>query len=298
MILLNLEIRMMMNNHKIKNWINLFLCFLFIGFSNTTIHAQEKKQKARLSVSFNKVQNSKFLKISGKYKKDKKYRPAAGLDLNIYQVFENDSLVPLGNIALSKKGLANFDVSEAFKTDLEQYDFEISHKASEKFKKVSKNIGVRVANLSAKLQTVDDNHVIVGKLTDTNNEPIEGAEIKVQLQRLFSPLAVGKGIYFTDENGTINVPITEIMPGIEGKLTYEVVLADSDDYGTIKTIVVANFGKPIVDQSTFDQRTMWSPPTKAPWFDLIIPNLLILGIWGYLVVITFNLYRISKHKNS
>jgi hypothetical protein len=206
--------------------------------------------------------------------------------------------VSLGNVVLNKKGMADFDVSKAFKGDAIQYNFEISHKANEKFKKASKSITVQVAHLTAEIQTEDDTHVIVGKLTNANNEPIEGAEIKVQLQRLFSPLAVGKGIYFTDESGTINAPITELMPGLEGKLNYEVVLSDSDDFGTIKEVVEANFGKPIIDQSTFDQRTMWSPPEKAPWFNLIIPNLLILGVWGYLVVITFNLYRISKHKNS
>jgi hypothetical protein len=287
-----------MNNNRTKNWISLLLCFVCIAFLNTNITAQTKKHKARLSVSFNKEGKVQFLKISGKYKDGKKYKPATGLDLNIYQVFENDSLVPLGAVELNTKGFANFDVSKAFKLDLVDYNFEVDHSGSDKFKKVSKSIGVQVANLAAELKTVDDKHFIIGTLTKPNNEPIVEAELKVRLQRLFSPLAVGKGFYFTDENGMINVPITEIMPGIEGKLNYEVILSDSDEYGTIKTVVEANIGTPIVDQSTFEERTMWSPPRKAPWFDLIIPNLLILGIWGYLVVIAFNLYRISKHKNS
>ncbi len=298
MILLNLEIPIKMNNNRIKTWINIFVCIICFAFFSTNTIAQDKKEKARLTVSFNKEGSIQLLKLSAKYKDGKIYKPATGLDLNIYQVFENDSLVSLGNVVLNKNGTADFDVSKVFQTILTDYNFEVEHEGSEKFKKVSKSIGVQVANLEAEIQTVDDAHVIVGKLTNANNEPIEGAELKVRLQRLFSPLAVGKGIYFTDESGTINVPITEIMPGLEGKLNYEVVLSDSDEYGTIKKVVIANFGKPIVDQSTFDQRTMWSPPQKAPYYDLIIPNLLIIGIWGVLLVITFNLYRISKHKNS
>jgi len=154
------------------------------------------------------------------------------------------------------------------------------------------------ALLAAKLITKKDSYYIEATLTNAKNEPVKDAELKVQLQRLFAPLAVGKEIYFTDENGIINVPITEKMPGVNGKLNYEVVLDDSDAFGTIKSILPTNIGKPIKDLSTFDQRTMWSPPSKAPWFNIIIPNLLILGIWGYLVVLVVNLYRISKHKNS
>lgn len=286
-----------MNNSRIKTYINFFVCFICFTLFSTQVIAQDKKAKARLSVTFNKEGSVKLLKLSAKYKDDNTYKPATGLDLNIYQVFENDSLVSLGNVVLDKKGAANFDVSGVFETILTDYNFNVEHEGSEKFKKVSKDISVQVANLVGEIQTEDDTHVIVGKLTNANNEPIEGVELKVRLQRSFAPLTVSKDIHFTDEFGTINVPITEIMPGINGKLNYELVLLDNEKYGTIKTVIEANFGKPIVDQSTFDQRTMWSPPLKAPWFVLIIPNLLILGIWGVLLKITFNLYRISKHKN-
>jgi len=88
------------------------------------------------------------------------------------------------------------------------------------------------------------------------------------------------------------------MPGTDGKLNYEVILDDNDDYGTIKTIVKTNIGSVVKDLSTFDQRTMWSPPTKAPLFDLIVPNLIILFVWGFLFILMFNLYRISKYKNA
>jgi hypothetical protein len=287
-----------MKNLNIKNHIVLFVCLSFIAFSSTFIHAQEKKKKARVSLHFNKIENISYLKISGKYKDKKKYKPANGLALDVFQVFENDSLVSLGTINLNKKGAATIDISKVFQQNLPQYDFKVFHKATDTFKKVSKTLTIQMANLAAKLITKKDTYFIEATLTNAQNEPVKDAELKVQLQRLFAPLAVGKGIYFTDENGMIHVPVTEKMPGVNGKLNYEVVLDDSDDFGTIKSIIATNIGKPIKDLSTFDQRTMWSPPSKAPWFDIIIPNLLILGIWGYLVILVINLYRISKHKNS
>ena len=287
-----------MKNLNIKNPIVLLVCFCFIAFSSTFIYAQEKKKKARVSLHFNKVENISYLKISGKYKEEKKYKPADGLTLDVFQIFENDSLVSLGTVNLNKKGIATIDISKVFQQKLPQYDFKVLHKSTGKFKKVSKKIAIQIANLATKLITKKDHYFIEATLTNAENEPVKDAELKVQLQRLFAPLAVGKGIYFTDENGMINVPITEKMPGVNGNLNYEVVLDDSDDFGTIKSILPTHIGNPIKDLSTFDQRTMWSPPSKAPWFDIIIPNLLIIGIWGYLVILVVNLYRISKHKNS
>jgi hypothetical protein len=76
----------------------------------------------------------------------------------------------------------------------------------------------------------------------------------------------------------------------------EVVLNESDTYGTVKALVNAPVGTPIVDESTFDERKMWSPRSKTPIFLLIFPNLLIFGIWGLIIYLFVNLIKISKAK--
>lgn len=280
-----------------NNLLLILICFVLIGLTNKDMYAQSKKQKARVSINFNSSENVNLLKVSAKYKKGKSYTPAANLDFKVYLVIENDSLELIGAIATNNKGIAVIDITNAFGKIREQYSFNIIHDETEKFSKIDKTTTIKVAKLSAALKTTDEKHFISAQLLNVQNEPIEGAELKVQLQRLFSPLAVGEGSYFTDENGNINVPITEIMPGLDGKLNYEVVLQDSDDYGTIKAVIPTTIGKHIEDLSTFDQRTMWSPPSKTPVFLLIILNVLIFGIWAYLSILMFNLYRIYKHKN-
>jgi hypothetical protein len=286
-----------MKNNRFKNSI-LLICVTFMAFSFTNVNAKTKKPKARLKVQFYKEGTQNILNISAKYKEGRKFKMAKGLDLKVYSIIENDSLVFLGNATLNNVGKFVFNVNKAFEKAQDIYTFKVIHKESKKFKKTTKTIEIKIANLVSKLNKNKDNYSIEATLTDANNEPIAGQELKVQLQRLFSPLTIGTEINFTDDNGTIVVPIKEIMPGINGKLNYQVVLEDSDDYGTIKSVVSTNIGKPIKDLSTFDQRTMWSPPTKAPWADLIIPNLLILGIWGTLVILVINLFKISKNKNS
>jgi len=286
-----------MKNNIIKNSL-LFICVAFLTFSVTNASAKSKKQKARLSVQYYKEGNQNILNISAKYKQGRKYVMGKGLNLKIYSVIENDSLVFLGDATLNNAGKYAFNVDKAFSKVQDLYTFKVVFKGSKTLKKATKTVAISIANLISKLNKTEDGYSIEATLTNAANEPIEGQELKVQLERLFSPLPIGEGINFTDKNGTIVVPIKEIMPGINGKLIYEVVLDDSDDYGTIKSVITTNIGKPIKDLSTFDERTMWSPPTKAPWVDLIIPNLLILGIWGTLVILVINLFKISKHKNS
>jgi len=118
--------------------------------------------------------------------------------------------------------------------------------------------------------------------------------LNVQVQRLFRPLRIGPEFNSTDESGTIIVPIEEGIPGVDGMLTFEVVLKDNDDYGTVKAQVTAALGTPVVDESTFDERTMWSPRNKTPLFLLIVPNLITLGIWGIIIYLILNLVKIKK----
>lgn len=287
----------MKNNITNSRLIIVIVCAIFMSFFSTSVNAQ-KKQKARVSVNFTKIENVNTLNISGKYKDHKKYKPAKGLELNIYQTLENDSVNLLGKVTLNKVGKGIFNIDKAFVNKLDSYDFKVVHKGSKMFKKVSKNLSVKVAYLNAELKGGDKKPIISATLKDANNNPIEGVELKVNLKRLFSPLSIGKEPYFTDKDGAINVPITVKMPGIDGVLNYEVTLEDSDDYGTIKYVVSAKIGSVIKDLSTFDERTMWAPPQKAPWADIIIPNLLIFGIWLILFYLIFNLYRISKQKHT
>jgi hypothetical protein len=83
------------------------------------------------------------------------------------------------------------------------------------------------------------------------------------------------------------------LPGVDGILTFEVVL-ESNKYGNVRTIFDAPIGKVIVDESTFDQRKIWSPPFRTPIFLWVFANVLVLGTWIVIFILGRNLYRIYK----
>ena len=98
----------------------------------------------------------------------------------------------------------------------------------------------------------------------------------------------------TDEDGEIEVAIPYGIPGVDGKLQLEVVLNESDDYGTVKRILEAQIGEPFEDESKFEQRTMWSARGKTPIFLIAVTYSFGFVVWGIFVYLFFNLIKIYK----
>ena len=269
------------------------------GFQN--LYAQNaKKNKVRIKAQYVKVMNGEtYIDIKATSKIKKKNVKVSNIDLTIYNEF-GDEKIKLGTTTTNMKGESRF-VFKGFNTikpdSTNTYTIKISFKGNDSYKKASKSLSFKNADITAKHIIKDSINYITATLIDTSADSlITDVALTVQVQRLFSPLRIGKEFNNTDKNGTIIAPIEEGIPGVNGNLTIEVVLSDSDDYGTVKALVNAPVGIPIVDESTYDQRTMWSPRNKTPIFILIFTNILIIGIWGMLLYLITNLFKISKSK--
>lgn len=270
----------------------IILTLLFIA---TGANSQDKK-KARLSVQYVNVMNTEaYLSLSAKYKSGNGFEPVTDVEFHVYQKFAEDSLVQLGSTTTNETGRAKFVLSkEQDSPDLKTFVIKLENDL--KFSDSESELTIRKAILTATLETVDSLNQISATLADGAGQALPGQSLRVQLQRMYAPLIIGEESYETGDDGSIIVPIEETMPGIDGNLTFEVVLNESDDYGTIKALVNAPIGTPVVDQSTFDKRTMWSPPSKTPYYLLIFPNLIILGVWIPILFLIINLFRILNAK--
>jgi hypothetical protein len=258
--------------------------------------AQDKQYKARLSAEYHKVMGENpFLKIEGKFKGENGYEPTKKLTLNVYQELAEDSLVLKGQATTNMTGVAFFDLEPLTQVvdSVMKNTYVVKIEDSDRFKNGKKSVSFIDVRLAAQVVVKDSVNHIFASLTDATGAPLEGQKLSVTVKRLFAPLTIGKTSYKTDDVGAILVPIEESIPGVDGKLTFEVMI-DSRKYGVVSEVFEAPIGTPIVDLSTFDQRTMWSPPTKTPLFLWIFPNLVILGIWGVIFLLVRNMYLIYK----
>lgn len=286
---------------KIKLIPHHFFLVLLSVFLCTSSYAQNKKKNTvRLNVQYVKVMNGEiFLNIKATARVEKENIEVADIDLIVYNEYDGEE-IEIGKIKTNAKGegklvLDNLNALKA--DDLNFYNINVAFEGSDSFKRASKSISIKNADVIANIITQDSIHYISAELWDTSDSikiALPEQNLKVQLQRLFKPLRIGEEFNTTDENGAIMVEVENGLPGVDGILTFEVVLDESDEYGTVKALVQAPIGKPIVDESTFDERTMWSPRNKTPLFLLIFPNLLTLGIWSIIIYLVINLFKISK----
>ena len=267
------------------------------GFSN--LYAQDaKKNSVRLKADYIKIMGGEiYLNIRATSKIDNQNIDVPNLEINVYNEYEDEE-IPLGKTITDSRGKSKFVIEglQAIKPDsTNTYNLGVSFEGNDDFKRASGSVSFKNADIEAKLITKDSINYIAATLSDTVADSLLAEKsLLIQVQRLFSPLKIGEEFNFTDENGAILVPVEDGIPGIDGNLNIEVVLDDSDDYGTVKAIVNAPIGKPIVEESSFDQRTLWSPRNKTPFFILLFTGGLIFGTWGVIIYLFTNLVRLTK----
>lgn len=273
---------------------------MFIAFGFQKNYAQSKNT-VRLKADYFKIINGDiYFDIKASSKIDKQTVDVSNIEILISNIIKDDEEIEIGTVTTNMNGEGRFtlkSLSLIQPDSTNTYNINFAFKGNTDFKKASKTISFKDANIEAELIEKDSLNFIKATLFDaSSNKPLTDRLLTVQLQRLFKPLRVGSEFNSTDESGTIIVPIKERLPGVDRILVFEVVLKDSEDYGTVKSIIKAPIGIPIVDESTFDERTMWSPRNKTPYLLLIFPNLLILALWGLIIYLIINLYKISKSK--
>lgn len=291
--------KILLKNHSVLlTFLIVTLLNSFHLFSQEAETEEVEKNSVALTIKYIKeMGGDTYFDVKAISKIDKQFVKVSNIDLFFFNDL-NDDKFELGKITTNAEGKGKFILKNfnALKPDEENiYNISIDFLGNKQFEETTEYVTFKNAEISARLYKEDSINYVTATLTDpTTGEPIIEAYLDVQIKRLFKSLKMGEEFNATDETGTVIVPIDGDLPGLNGELTIEVVLNESDDYGTIKAIINAPIGKEIVDESTFNDRTMWSPRNKTPLFLLIFPNILIFGIWGIIIYLIRNLFKITK----
>lgn len=283
---------------KLKWNIHIILLISFlIGMPELFGQAQEK-HRVRLKADYIKIMNDhSLLDLKATARINKQTKDISGIELLVINEVGEEE-IQLGSVRTDHKGEGIFkvDLGDLKADSLHTFTLSISFKGIDTLRRASKTVQFRDGELEARLIMRDSIQHLQAVLKDIRADSVlEGHNIKVQVDRLFAPLVLSKEINLTDDNGIILVPIPDNIPGVDGMITLETVLEDSEDYGTVKTILEAPVGVPIVEESTFDERTLWAPRNKTPIFILLFTGLLVAGSWGIIIYLIRILFKIAKH---
>ncbi|NER10852.1 hypothetical protein SAMN06265375_102166 [Muriicola jejuensis] len=262
------------------------------------LHAQSEKNSVRIKADYTKVMDGQsYLDIKVISRIDRQMVDVPDLDMEVYYEYDYEEF-PLGSAKTDMSGKSRFmlpPLSEMKADSTGMYTLGVSFGGNDEFKRGSRTVNFRDARIETRLEQRDSTNYVEATLTDTGTGlPVPDVSLRVQVQRLIRPLRIGEEFNYTDENGTVFVPVEAGIPGLDGLLNIEVVLPESEDYGTVKAIVEAPYGKPIVLDTSFNERTLWSPRSKTPIFIVIFTILLIVVTWGPILYLIRNLYKISK----
>lgn len=288
-----------MKNCNINSFFFLFiLVTLGLGTTGNDLYAQTKKNRARINADYVKVIGGEhYLNIKASARIDKKNIEVSNIDLQILQEF-NDEEIEIGTTSTDASGLSKFvieDFSKIMPDSSGVYHLIVHFPGNNSFKKVSRDVSFKDADIKTRWIVKDSVNYVEAKLIETHSDSaLAEMPLRVNVERLFRPLRIGDDSYDTDDSGEIMVPVEDGIPGINGNLKLEVVLHESDDYGSVIAKLNAPIGTLIVDESTFDQRTMWSPRGKTPIFLLAVTYSFIFVVWGIFVYLFINLVRIFK----
>ena len=273
--------------------------FFFFSLLVSGVFGQtQKKESIRLNAAYvHVIDHEHYLNIKASARVNRKTVEVADAELIISQELE-DGEIELGTAKTDARGLSKFVIEDfdALKQDEDGfYHLTVSFGGNDQFKRGSRDVSFRPVEITAGLVFRDSVNYLNAKLTDAFlDSAIAESPLIVQLDRLFRPLKIEKDFFLTDEEGEIEVAIPYGLPGVDGKLQLEVLLNESDDYGTVKKIVEAPIGVRIKDESTFDQRTMWSPRGKTPIFLLAVTYSFGIVVWGIFLYLLLNLFKIYK----
>lgn len=282
------------HNLNIKAF-SILLCVALFGSINLSAQGT---YKARVSVDYMQLMGKPgYLNINVKYKdENKKYQPGTDITLQVYQEVAEDSLIHVGSVTTNSEGNAKYVIegtpNSYLDTVIEQ-NYVVKIENSDRFKKAKKKVDFVYSFLTAKVVEIDSVNHVEAELLDASGNPLSGEKITVQVKRLFGPLTIGESYYKTDESGKILVALEDDIYSRTGEITFDIFI-DDRDLGIVRTEIESSVGTPMEDLSTFNQRTMWSPPGKTPIFLLVFANALIFGIWIVIFIIIINLFKINK----
>lgn len=167
---------------------------------------------------------------------------------------------------------------------------------SDYVQEVAKEIqrGAYDGEVNINLASLDKKHVKATVTGSNNNinEPIEGAAIKLMVERLFGNLQLDEE-KITNKNGEATFTLTEKTPGDSvGNILLIAQLTDQEAFGVVESEILLPLGEPTEAPSLVAERAMWNKMTKAPIWLLLAYSIAVLAAWGTIFYIMLQLRQI------
>ncbi len=301
--------KFIMNNiRKIRNR-RLLLAILVVCLAAFSIAAQSESdstaaEKADLSLDFKYTEannNTKILEATAKTKVEKAWQPVAGIQVHFYRDAEDEANL-LGNATTDNNGRAVYMLPSGNEKSAgkagEQIYVAVTDE-SDQFDPVSEEITVSESSFVMSLTEEDSArqvHVALHGFDAEGKEvPVKDVEVHLYIKRLFGLLPLSDDPETTDENGEVTADYSTVITGDSaGNVIIVAKVEDHETYGNLEFQRKIKWGTPLIIDPNLSARQLWSSRANAPIYLIVIVNTMLIGIWGVILYIVIQAFKISK----
>jgi len=282
------------------------LAFAFIG---KTVFAQ-KETKTDILVSYRyfvKNNSLPYLLLQTRIKADNKLQTLPGVVLKLFV----DQSIPenlIAKVRTDEKGMAKAVLPVSLK---EVWDSSATHKflavveATSLEEETTTELEITKAKIV--LDTINEEgarKVMAQVLALENGEwiPAKDVEVKIGVRRLGGDMKIGEEeSYTTDSLGQLTGEFKIDSLPAEDKKGNIVLVAKTEDnerFGNLSQEKTVPWGAYFERQTNFNQRSLWATRDKAPIWLLLMACSIIAAVWGVIIYLVFQLFKIKKLGNS
>jgi len=282
----------------------ILLALLLTGIiCNAQDSSKNEKKELQLNVSYYQPQNNiPYVLVTTKTKVERKFIGVKDLKVKVYLNAVTDSNL-IQSFQSTKTGEERIYISPTFKAawDAASYfTFIAIAEANKEFDETKGEGQVTKAKLEIDTGRTDETkNVIVNvkQLQDGEWIPAKDVEIKIAVKRSFGNLPIGdQETYTTDSTGAVTAEFKRdsLLGDGRGNFVLMARTEDNENFGNLFTEKIVNWGSPPVIDNTFNHRSLWATSSKTPIWLLGLAYSIIVGVWGTIVYLIFQLIRIRK----
>ena len=160
------------------------------------------------------------------------------------------------------------------------------------------NIGAqeKEATMTLSFAKVDSSD-ICNVLVVSEGKPVAEVTVKLFVQRLFGLLPIGKDVT-TDESGIATFEFPSNIPfNSDGKLIVLAKVEDDENYGSFEIKSETNIGvKEDLTKLEKAERSLSGSRDNAPIYFIVASISIITGIWGTLIYVVLQIFKIKRKK--
>lgn len=275
----------------------LSVLLLFAGYNGFSQGAE----KASLSIAisyFNTNNRIPYVSVYAKSKLTGRFQPVGGVAIKLY--LDKDSAGTfIGKVVTSEKGEAHTFIPPSVQKEWatsKSHTFLATFDGDKVYDSAKADLTVGKAKIS--IDTMGRSVVAtLVELKGTTWTPVKGADVILAVRRLGGDLNINETPTFaTDSTGKASGDFKrDTIPGdAKGNITLVAKIVDNEQFGNLSIEKTVPWGAKSKYSSTFNERTLFATRDKAPiWLQLIAYSIMF-AVWGILIYLVFNIFKIKK----